>query len=30
VFIGFGLMPMVCAGIIWALVGPIRAGAASR
>ena len=27
VFIGFGLMPMVCAGIIWALVGPIRAGA---
>jgi MFS transporter, ACS family, hexuronate transporter len=25
VFIGFGLMPMICAGLIWALLGPIRA-----
>jgi MFS transporter, ACS family, hexuronate transporter len=24
VFIGFGLMPMICAGLIWALLGPIR------
>jgi preprotein translocase subunit SecY len=23
VFIGFGLMPLVCAGIIWTLLGPI-------
>ena len=23
VFIGFGLMPLVCAGILWALLGPI-------
>jgi ACS family hexuronate transporter-like MFS transporter len=27
VFIGFGIMPMICAGIIWTLLGPIRAGA---
>jgi ACS family hexuronate transporter-like MFS transporter len=24
VFFGFGLMPMVCAGLIWALLGPIE------
>jgi ACS family hexuronate transporter-like MFS transporter len=23
VFVGFGLMPLVCAGIIWTLLGPI-------
>lgn len=23
VFIGFGLMPLVCAGIVWTLLGPI-------
>jgi ACS family hexuronate transporter-like MFS transporter len=24
VFFGFGLMPMICAGIIWTLLGPIQ------
>ncbi|HLY59141.1 MAG TPA: MFS transporter [Terriglobia bacterium] len=24
VFIGFGIMPLICAGILWAAVGPIR------
>lgn len=24
VFIGFGIMPLVCAGIIWALLGPLQ------
>lgn len=24
VFIGFGIMPLVCAGIIWLLLGPLR------
>ncbi len=24
VFIGFGLMPMVCAGMLWALLGPVE------
>jgi hypothetical protein len=23
VFIGFGLMPLLCAGILWTLLGPI-------
>jgi len=23
VFVGFGIMPLVCAGIIWTLLGPI-------
>jgi preprotein translocase subunit SecY len=23
VFIGFGIMPLVCAGILWTLLGPI-------
>jgi len=27
-FVGFGIMPLVCAGIIWGLLGPIRPGAA--
>jgi ACS family hexuronate transporter-like MFS transporter len=27
VFIGFGVMPMICALIIWALLGPVREGA---
>jgi ACS family hexuronate transporter-like MFS transporter len=26
VFIGFGIMPMICALIIWALLGPVREG----
>ncbi|HEY3836333.1 MAG TPA: MFS transporter [Bryobacteraceae bacterium] len=24
VFIGFGLMPLICAGIVWGLTGPLR------
>lgn len=28
VFFGFGITPLVCAGIIWGLLGPIRPGAA--
>jgi ACS family hexuronate transporter-like MFS transporter len=28
VFLGFGITPLVCAGIIWGLLGPIRPGAA--
>jgi hypothetical protein len=24
VFLGFGITPLVCAGIIWGLLGPIR------
>jgi ACS family hexuronate transporter-like MFS transporter len=28
VFIGFGLMPLICAGIVWALLGPLTYGAA--
>ena len=27
-FVGFGITPLVCAGIIWSLLGPIRPGAA--
>ncbi len=25
VFIGFGLMPLLCAGILWGFLGPLRA-----
>lgn len=28
VFLGFGITPLVCAGIIWGLLGPIRPGSA--
>ena len=28
VFIGFGLLPLVCTAILWSLVGPLRRGAA--
>ena len=28
VFIGFGLLPLICAAIFWTLLGPIRYGAA--
>jgi MFS transporter, ACS family, aldohexuronate transporter len=24
VFIGFGLLPLVCASLLWALIGPLR------
>jgi ACS family hexuronate transporter-like MFS transporter len=29
-FVGFGLMPLVCAGILWALLGPISPLAAEK
>jgi hypothetical protein len=28
VFFGFGVLPLVCAAVLWTLLGPIRFGAA--